>query len=74
MGAGARADIDKQSIVNVERQGVNQLLDELAADLKDGRRAADSGTPGVYTEAWQADLAAAVIDPNGFVTVSCRQQ
>ena len=31
------AGIDKQSIAEVERHGVDRLLDELAADLKDGR-------------------------------------
>ncbi len=31
------AGIDKQSIVDVERYGVDRLLDELAADLKEGR-------------------------------------
>jgi group II intron reverse transcriptase/maturase len=31
------AGIDKQTIADVERYGVSRLLDELAADLKDGR-------------------------------------
>ena len=31
------AGIDKQSIADIERLGVDRLLDELAADLKDGR-------------------------------------
>jgi group II intron reverse transcriptase/maturase len=31
------AGIDKQSIVDVERYGVDRLVDELAADLKEGR-------------------------------------
>jgi group II intron reverse transcriptase/maturase len=31
------AGIDKQTIADVERYGVARLLDELAADLKDGR-------------------------------------
>ena len=40
MGAGARqqgaAGIDRQTIADVEQYGVAELLDELAADLKDG--------------------------------------
>jgi RNA-directed DNA polymerase len=31
------AGIDKQSIADIEQHGVDRLLDELAADLKDGR-------------------------------------
>ncbi len=31
------AGIDQQSIADIERYGVSRLLDELAADLKDGR-------------------------------------
>ena len=41
MGAGARQlmarpGIDRQTIADVEEYGVARLLDELAADLKDG--------------------------------------
>jgi RNA-directed DNA polymerase len=31
------AGIDRQTIADVERYGVSRLLDELAADLKDGK-------------------------------------
>ena len=31
------AGIDRQTIADVEQQGVSRLLDELAADLRDGR-------------------------------------
>jgi RNA-directed DNA polymerase len=31
------AGIDRQTIADVERYGVGRLLDELAADLKEGR-------------------------------------
>ena len=46
------AGIDKQSIADVERYGVDRLLDELAADLKEGRwrplpaRGCSSRSPG----------------------------
>ena len=31
------AGIDRQTIADVEQYGVSRLLDELAADLRDGR-------------------------------------
>ena len=49
------AGIDRQTIADVEQYGVARLLDELAADLKDGQLAAASGAPGVHPEARQAD-------------------
>ena len=45
------AGIDKQTIADVEQYGVSRLLDELAADLKDGRWRAASRAPGVHPEA-----------------------
>ena len=43
------AGIDRQTIADVEEYGIAKLLDELAADLKDGRSAA-RGPSGVHTE------------------------
>ena len=45
------AGIDRQTIADVERYGVGRLLDELAADLQDGRLASASRAPGVHPEA-----------------------
>ena len=60
---GGAAGIDRQTIADVEQYGVAQLLDELAADLKDG--ATDRACPpGVHPEAWQ-QRAEAVVDPSG---------
>ena len=49
------AGIDRQTIADVEQYGVDRLLDELAADLKDGQLASASGPPGVHPEARAAE-------------------
>ena len=54
------AGIDKQSIADVEEYGVTRLLDQLAADLKEGVAAAPRA-PGVHTEA-RAQGAEAALD------------
>ena len=68
MGAGARqpgaAGIDRQTIADVEEYGIAQLLDELAADLKDGSYRPLACSPGVHPEARQ-QRATAVVDPSG---------
>ena len=45
------AGIDKQTIADVKEYGVSKLLDQLAADLREGEVAAAAGAPGVDTEA-----------------------
>ena len=64
------AGIDRQTIADVEQYGVAKLLDELAADLKDGQLASASGPPGVHPEARQTAGASAAVDPGG--SRSCR--
>jgi hypothetical protein len=59
------AGIDRQTIADVEEYGIAQLLDELVADLKDGKLSAARGSPGVHSETWQVDRAKAVVDPDG---------
>ena len=49
------AGIDRQTIADIEEYGVARLLDELAADLKDGSYRPLAGPPGVHPEARQAD-------------------
>jgi RNA-directed DNA polymerase len=44
------AGIDRQTIADVEQYGVSRLLDELAADLRDGRWR-PLPAPGVHTQA-----------------------
>jgi RNA-directed DNA polymerase len=44
------AGIDRQTIADVERYGVGRLLDELAVDLREGRRR-PARAPGVHPEA-----------------------
>ena len=45
------AGIDKQTIADVEEYGVSKLLDQLAADLREGEVAAAARAPGVHSEA-----------------------
>ena len=45
------AGIDRQTIADVEEYGVDRLLDELAADLREGRWRPLARAPGVHTEA-----------------------
>jgi RNA-directed DNA polymerase len=45
------AGIDQRTIADVEEYGVDRLLDELAAELKDGSWRALPGASGVHTEA-----------------------
>ena len=59
------AGIDRQTIADVEEYGIAKLLDELAADLKDGSYRPLACPPGVHPEARQADRAKAVVDPCG---------
>ncbi len=54
------AGIDQQTIADVEQYGVSRLLDELAADLKDGALASASRTPGVHPEARARGVSAAL--------------
>src|SRR5881227_126034 len=56
------AGIDRQTIAMVEGYGVAKLLDELAADLKEGRWRPPSGPPGVHPEARQTGRAQAAVD------------
>ena len=49
------AGIDRQTIADVEQYGVAKLLDELAADLKDGQLASAPCPPGVHPEARRPD-------------------
>jgi retron-type reverse transcriptase len=49
------AGIDRQTIAAVEEYGVAVLLDELAADLKEGQWRPLPGSPGVHSQARQAD-------------------
>ena len=58
----ARPASTRQTIADVEEYGVARLLDELAADLRDGQLPAASGPPGVHPEARQADGAKAAVD------------
>ena len=51
----ARPASTRQTIADVEEYGIAKLLDELAADLKDGQLASAAGPPGVHPEARQAD-------------------
>ena len=51
----ARPASTKQTIADVEEYGVAKLLDELAADLKDGRWRPLPGAPGVHPEARQRE-------------------
>src|ERR687892_967877 len=55
------AGIDRQTIADVEQYGVSRLLDELAADLRDGRWRPLPAAPGVDTEA-RAGGAAPALD------------
>ena len=48
------AGIDRQTIADVEQYGIAKLLDELAADLKDGSYRPLACPPGVHPEARQA--------------------
>ena len=59
------AGIDKQTIADIEEYGIAKLLDELAADLRDGAVATAPGPQGVHPEARQADRAKATLDPDG---------
>ena len=59
------AGIDRQTIADVEEYGIDRLLDELAADLKDGSWPGAGGPPGIHPEARQSDRAKAVVDPRG---------
>ena len=45
------AGIDRQTIADVELYGVSRLLDELAADLREGRWRALPARRGVHTQA-----------------------
>jgi RNA-directed DNA polymerase len=45
------AGFDKQSIADVEEYGVAELLDQLAADLKERAVAGAPGASGVHSEA-----------------------
>ena len=58
------AGIDQQTIADVERYGVDRLLDELATDLRNGDVPSAGCPSGVHPEARQP-RAAAVVDPGG---------
>ena len=49
------AGIDRQTIADVEEYGIAKLLDELAADLRDGQLASAPGPQGLHSEARQTD-------------------
>jgi hypothetical protein len=57
------AGIDGETINDVERYGVSQMLDELAEDLREGRWRPDS--PGLHREARQGGGVASAVDPDG---------
>ena len=61
---GGAAGIDRTTIADVERYGVDLLLDELATDLKEADVSAASCPTGVHPEARTAGEAPAV-DPDG---------
>ena len=67
------AGIDKQTIADVEQYGVAKLLDELAADLKDGQLASASRAPGVHPEARHARSFVRSRSRRS-VTASCRRR
>ena len=56
--------IDRTTLAEVEEYGVDRLLDELAAELRDGSVSAASGAAGVYPQAGH-DRAAAAVDSCG---------
>ena len=59
------AGIDRQTIADVERYGVDRLLDELAADLKDGQLPSARRPAGCSSRSPAAERAAAAVDPGG---------
>jgi len=58
------AGVDRATIHDIERDGVSRLLDELAADLRDGKLPSACLRAGFHPEAWSAG-AATVVDPRG---------
>ena len=66
------AGIDRQTIADVEQYGVARLLDELAADLKDGQLASAARAPGVHPEARRARSCGRSRSRRS-VTASCRR-